>query len=404
MFPVAVMAAGCSLAENWPCWRGPRLDGTSLETNVPVVWGATERASHFAWKTALSGTGHASPIVWEDAVFVVAATGNEEERQLIRIDRDTGAVRWQVPVVRTPPEGKHDLNSRASSTPATDGTLVFTAFLAGSEMVVSAHDFSGRQVWQVRPGTFSSRHGFCSSPVVFEDLLLVNGDHDGDSYLLGLERATGRTRWKTPRENHTRSYCVPLVRELAGRTQMILSGDKQVASYDPRTGRRHWVIQGPTEQFVASLVYNPEANLLFLTGGFPDLHLLGIRPDGSGDVTATHVSWRANKGVSYVPSPISFGPYFLIASDGGMASCYRAADGTLVWQERLGPGEHASLVSAGGLVHFLGDDGVTTVVRPGEKYEKVARNELGERCFASPAISGGRVFLRGDHHLFCVGP
>ncbi len=395
----ALMVVSAARAENWPSWRGPRQDGSSLETNVPVTWSAN---SHVAWKTTLPGAGHASPIVWNDAVFVVAAIEDTQERHLIRLDRAKGGIAWDVPVVRAGPEGKHDLNSRASSTPATDGSSIFTAFLAEKEMVVSAHDFSGKQVWQVRPGTFSSRHGFSSSPVVFEDLVLVNGDHDGDSYILALDRASGKTRWKTPRENHTRSYCVPFIRDIAGRTQMILSGDKQVASYDPRTGKRHWVIQGPTEQFVASLVYNPDARLLFLTGGFPELHLMGIRPDGTGDVTSTHVAWRANKGVSYVPSPISFGPYFLVASDGGMASCYRAVDGKLLWQERLGPGEHASLVSAGGLVYFLGDDGVTTVVRPGDTFDKVARNELGEHCFASPAISNGRMFIRGDQHLFCL--
>src|SRR6185436_9910759 len=157
-------------------------------------------------------------------------------------------------------------------------------FLDGSEMVVAAFDFQGEQKWLVRPGPFSSMHGFCSSPILYRDKLIVNGDHDGESYIVALARRDGRTLWKTPRENKTRSYCVPLIRELSGRTQMILSGDKSIASYDPNNGKLHWFLNGPTEQYVASLVYNPKADLLFMTGGFPEHHLLGLRHNGSGTI------------------------------------------------------------------------------------------------------------------------
>jgi hypothetical protein len=312
---------------------------------------------------------------------------------------------WQTPVLTAPLERKHQLNSHASSTPATDGERVYVAFLDGKEMLVAALDFTGKPVWTVRPGSFSSMHGFCSSPTLFKDLVIVNGDHDGDSYIVALERKTGKTVWKTPRENRTRSYCAPIIRQLASRTQMILSGDKCVASYDPNNGQRHWVIDGPTEQFVASIVYSERAGLLFVTGGFPEHHLMGVRPDGTGNVTQTHVVWhtRDPKTVSYVPSPIAFGDYFLIVSDApGYANCIEAATGKVLWQEKLGE-HHASLVSAGGLVYFLSDAGVTTVIRPGPTFEIVARNELGEKCFASPALSQGRVFLRSDLHLVCIG-
>jgi outer membrane protein assembly factor BamB len=230
----------------------------------------------------------------------------------------------------------------------------------------------------------------------------VNGDHDGDSYIVALDRQTGKTLWKTPRQNKTRSYCVPLIRELDGRTQMVLSGDKCVASYDPNNGRLHWIIDGPTEQFVASPVYSPKTDLLYITGGYPDHHLLAIKPDGHGNVTKTHIVWRTNKGVAYVPSPILEGDYFLIVSDSGVAHCFEAATGRLFWQERVGE-HHASLVSANGLVYFLNDDGVTRVVKPGPDFQLVAQNELGEKCFASPAISKGQIFLRGERNLFCVG-
>jgi outer membrane protein assembly factor BamB len=383
-------------AENWPVWRGPRGDGTSQEPKVPVHWSGQ---SNMVWKTALPGSGHASPIVWSDRIFTVSAV--EDERVLFCLNTEDGSVRWRETVLKAPLEGKHRLNSHASSTPATDGKQVYVAFLDGKQMAVAAYDLDGHRRWLVRPGPFASMHGFCSSPILFEDKVIVNGDHDGDSYLVALSREDGRTLWKTPRENHTRSYCVPLLRTLSGRDQMILSGDKCVASYDPHNGSRHWVIDGPTDQFVASVVYNPGADLLFVTGGYPDHHILAVRPDGQGNITDTHIAWRTNKGVSYVPSPISEGDYFLIVSDAGFGCCFQAATGQLHWQERLGE-QHASLVSAGGLVYFLNDAGVTHVIRPGPSYELVAKNVLGEECFASPALSNGRIYIRGYEHLFCI--
>lgn len=392
-------AGGTALAEHWPGWRGPRLDGTSLEAGVPIHWSGT---SNVAWKTVLPGHGHASPIVWGNRVFTVAADPVEQTRLLLCLDRDTGRMLWQRAVVKSPLERKHSLNSHASSTPVTDGELVYVAFLDQREMVVAAYDLAGERRWLVRPGGFSSMHGFCSSPILFEDRVIVNGDHDGDSYLVALDRRTGSTVWKTPRRNKTRSYCVPLIRELAGRTQMILSGDKCVASYHPRDGTLHWIIDGPTEQFVASIVYNERVDLLFVTGGYPDHHILAVKPDGNGNITRSDkIVWRTNRGVAYVPSPIAAGDYFLVVSDSGVAHCFEAKTGRIAWQERMGE-HHASLVSAGGLVYFLNDDGVTHVVRPGPAYDLVARNELGERTFASPAISDGRLFLRGDRHLYCI--
>jgi hypothetical protein len=393
-----VLLAGSAVAENWPCWRGPRGDGTSLEQNVPVEWSGTENV---AWKVAVPGTGHASPIVWGDRIFLTSCQEEAKQRLLVCFDRRTGEKLWQVVVLESPLEHKHQLNSFASSTPATDGTRVYCTFLDRNEMVVAAYNFDGRQLWLKRPGKFSSVHGYCSSPVLFENRVIVNGDHDGDAYLVALDNADGHTLWKTPRENKTRSYSTPIIREIDGRTQMILSGNKCVASFDPRSGERHWIIDGPTEQFVASVVYN--GRLLFLTAGFPDLHMLAIRPDGHGNVTGTHIAWRTSKGASYVPSPIAAGDYFLVVADGGIATCFDADNGTTRWTQRMGPHFSASLVSAAGLVYFLADDGTTSVVRPGDKFDRVAENKLGEYCYASPAISQGQIFLRGEKHLYAIG-
>jgi len=408
--PLLILLAGiaralpaAAAAEEWPSWRGPRGDGSSLETGLPTDWdGPTGR--NIRWKTAIPGTGHASPIVWGDRIFVVSCRESELQRILLCLDRTSGRILWEQTVIRAPLEKKHRLNSYASSTPATDGRLVYVAFLDRNEIVVAAYDFDGRQRWLARPGEFSSMHGFCSSPVLFENLVIVNGDHDGDAYLAALDRQSGKTVWKTPRENKTRSYCVPIIRQIDGRWQMILSGSKCVASYDPRDGSRHWIIDGPTEQFVASLVYNGE--LLFLTAGFPEFHILAIRPDGRGNVTDTHIAWRTTKGCSYVPSPIvgGGGKYFLLVSDGGLASCFVAATGERLWMERIGPHYSASPIEVDGLIHFLSDRGATKIVRPGPQFDLVAENELGEDCYASPAVSRGCIFIRAEKHLYCIGP
>jgi len=387
------------LAENWPCWRGPREDGTSIESNVPIHWSAT---SNVVWKTELPGFGHASPIVYGDHIFTVSAVTETQDRLLLCLDRKAGKMLWQRTVLNATLEDKHTLNSFASSTPVTDGTLVYVAFLDREQMFVAAYDLKGTQRWSVRPGPFFSHHGFCSSPVLYRDKVIVNGDHDGDSYLIALDRADGHTLWKTPRENHTRSYCAPIIREMAGRPQMVLSGNKCVASYDPNNGSRHWIIDGPTEQFVASPVYSEKTGLIYITAGYPAHHILAISPDGVGDVTLTHILWRTTRGAAYVPSPIIEGDYFLVISDSGVAHCFDARTGKLAWAERLGE-EHASLVSANGRVYFLNDRGVMNVVQCGPEFVRLAQNEIGERCFASPAISQRQIFLRGDKHLFCIG-
>jgi len=408
-------------AEDWPCWRGPRGDGTSLQKNAPIDWNGPQ-AKNIAWKVPIPGVGHASPIVSGNRIFLVTCNEETKDRILLCLDRATGRSLWQEVVINAPLGKKHALNSHASSTPATDGKAVFVTFLepdlgrdelpdpsdrrqpTPGNMVVAAYDFDGNRKWLVRPGRFSSVHGYCSAPVLFKDFVIVNGDHDGDGYLVALDRASGRTAWKRDRVNNTRSYCAPIIRQIDGRTQMVLSGSKCIASYDPHDGSRHWIIDGPTEQYVASLVFN--GKLLFMTAGFPELHIMAIRGDGRGNVTDTHVAWHTTKGCSYVPSPITGGDgkYFLVVSDKGIASCFEAATGERHWMERIGPHYSASAVEADGLVHFLSDEGVTTIVRPGEEFKIVAENRLGENCYASPAISDGRIYIRAEKHLYCIGP
>jgi outer membrane protein assembly factor BamB len=404
---LVVSLLSCELsAENWPGWRGPRGDGTSLDRNVPTKWSGSENV---AWKVAIPGVGHASPIIWEDRIIVVTCLPEEEQRCLICLDRKSGQQLWMTTALTSPLERKHKLNSFASSTPVTDGERVYVSFLDRKDMFIAAYDFQGNRKWAVRPGPFSSVHGYCSSPILYKDTVIINGDHDGDAYIVALEKDSGKTRWKSRRENKTRSYCTPIIRDIDGRTQMILSGSMCVASYDPDDGSRHWIIDGPTEQYVASLVYDGE--LIYLTCGFPQEHLMGIRPDGKGNVTDTHVVWHhRTKDAAYVPSPIVVDGYFIIPDDFGTVTCYEARSGELQWREKLARHYSASALETNGLVYLFADqgierdeEGVTTIIKPGPKLEIVTQNTLGEPVYASPAVYDGQLFLRSQKHLYCIG-
>ena len=408
--------AGLIRAENWPGWRGPSGDGVSAGEGIPTKWSSTE---NIAWKIAVPGEGHSSPIVWGDKVFLTSSLTEKNKRILLCIDRLSGQTVWQRDVVQSPPETIHRLNSRASGTPATDGKQVYVTFMraegdkviapnVGSErlitpgkIIVAAYDLDGNEKWKTNVGDFVSAHGFNTCPVLFEDLLILNGDHDGDAYLVALDRQSGRQRWRTRRENKTRSYVTPIIREIDGITQMILSGSLCIASYDPRNGKRHWIVDGPTEQFVASVVY--DGKYVFATGGYPERHTLAIRPGGKRNVTDTHIAWRTTRGAAYVPSPIISGRYLLMGADSGSASCFEARTGKRHWMERLPGGHSPSPVSADGLVYFVSDRGVTTIIRPSETFAVIAKNELGEPVSASPAISQGQIFLRTHQHLYCIG-
>lgn len=405
-------------AEDWPGWRGPRGDGSSLETDVPETWNGSTGA-HIAWKTALPGEGHGSPAVFGDRVFLASCLPESEERLLCCLDRASGKILWQQTVIKSPLEVKHQLNSYASCTPAVDREAVYVAFLEtdGStapaknvgtarpltpgQIVVAAYDHDGEPRWVRRTGGFSSVHGFCSNPVLVDNLVIINGDHDGDSYVAALDRETGTIVWKRPREHQTRSYVTPIVRDINGRRQLVFSGSKCIVSLDPATGQTHWTINGPTEQFVASLVY--DGRHFFMAAGFPTHHVLAIRPDGSGNVTESHVAWHVKNVACYVPSPVVVDKYLLVADDRGTANCFDTATGARHWQARLGTHYSGSLVLVQGKVWFTDDDGVTKIVEPGPQLKVVAENPLGEPVYSSPAIAHGEAFLRGQMNLYCIG-
>jgi outer membrane protein assembly factor BamB len=404
---VLVLAAGAP-AEDWPGWRGPRGDGTSTEKGIPLHWSKTD---NIAWKVPIPGKGHSSPIVSGDRIFVTTCLEKEEKRLLLCLDRRDGKLLWERVVLTARLERKHGLNSFASSTPVTDGKYVWVTFLEYPDMQVVCYDNNGKLIWRHSPGKLLSMHGFCTSPVLHRDLLILNGDQDADAYIVALDKNTGAEKWRVDRPNKTRSYCTPILIESPKRpgvTQLVLSGSKSVTGYDADTGKLLWIIDGPTEQYVASLVYLDET--LFLTTGFPEYHLMGISPDGEGNITKTeHIRWhighRENgaRGASYVPSPLAYAGHFFVVSDPGFLGCIETRSGKRVWMNRLGKHHSASPVLSEGLMYFPDDDGITWVVKASPKFEVVAKNALEEECHASPAISHGQLFIRTLNHLYCIG-
>jgi outer membrane protein assembly factor BamB len=387
-------------AENWPAWRGPRGDGTSLETSVPTEWSATR---NIAWKTVVPGAGHSSPIVWDDRVFTATAMPEKKERALLCFDRRTGQILWRTTVLTADLESKNGENSFASCTPATDGERVYVAFLDIKQVVVAAFDFSGKQLWLVRPGEFQNDHGFSSSPVLYQDKVILSAQGKQGNFLVALSCADGHTLWKHALDNPSNSFGQPLARLLAGRPQIILCGDKAVTSFSPQDGARLWFVESPSTDSVITPVLSEQTGLLLSASSWPKKELQAIKPDGQGDVTKTRIVWRSVPGAPYVPSPIAVDRFFLTVGEAGNEIyCFDATTGQILWHERVGH-SHASPVSAAGMVYFLNDKGVTQVIKAGDKYELVASNDLGEKCFASPAFSRGQIFLRGATNLYCVG-
>jgi outer membrane protein assembly factor BamB len=425
--------ASAARAENWPQWRGPRLDGTSHEKNLPLQWSAEE---NIAWRTPLPGIGHSSPIVVGDRVFVTTCLIEqkllEKPRMLICVDRVNGKVLWQREVIKSQLEPKHGLNSYASATPAADESRVYVTFLRSRpmkkddraiapnirpdekalalwqtivpEMVLACYTMQGKKLWEIVPGRFYSRHGFCSTPILYKNLVIVNGDQDATAYIAAFDKTTGDEKWRIDRPNRTRSYCVPLIAKAGGKTQMVLTGSLGVDSYDPEEGTPLWHQDGPTEQYVASPVYG--SGLFFMTAGFPTYHNWTVRPDGHGNITKTHVVWHEkanNLKAAYVPSPLAYGGLFYVVSDTGYLSCFEGKSGERLFMEKLGSHHSASPVLADGHIYLSDDTGTTHVVKAGRTFELISQNPLGEECFSSPAVSGGQIFIRTNHSLVCIG-
>ncbi|MGQ0634949.1 MAG: outer membrane protein assembly factor BamB family protein [Planctomycetaceae bacterium] len=383
---------------DWPCWRGPAVNGRSADTNAPTRWSAAE---NIIWQTDVPGRGHSSPTLCGRHILLATADDETEVQSLLAFDRETGQPLWTTVIHTNGFVHKHEKNSHASATPACDGRRAYITFLNRDAIWVTAVDLDGSIVWQKEAGGFKTMHGYAASPALYGSLVIVASDSDGKSFLAALRSDTGEIAWKVDRPGQT-SFASPIVAPVAGRDQVLLSGCEITAGYDPATGDELWRCQGPTMVIASTMTY--AGDHVFTSGGFPGVGTMCIRADGTGDVTETHLVWRKARRF-YVPSLLVCDDLLYGVTDDGVAHCFDATTGEQLWQQRMGPGVAftSSPILAGDCIYACDEAGKTHVIKAGPKLERVAENDLGEGIFASPTICGGRIYLRTNKRLYCIG-
>lgn len=417
-------------AANWPQWRGPDGSGISNEKNLPAKWTPT---TNIKWKAAIPGRGHSSPIVWGNRVFVTTAVegdmvpgakavkhlnegkeflhpdsiGADRKHQfkVIALNRESGKILWEALAWEgTPYDNRHRKSSYAASTPATDGKLVYAFF--GTEGLY-AYDFNGKLAWKAQLGNLATvGMGTGTSPILYDNVVIVQCDEDNGeaSFIVALDKKTGKEVWRTPRKVQV-SWSTPLLVKTATRSELITSGTETVVSYDPATGKELWRHKGVESNAIPSPVANNE--MVFLVAGFPAKIAMAIKLGGSGDLTGTpNVPWKYAKGTAYVPSPILYGDYLYLTTDRGILTCIDAKTGEVKYEGGRIPIPAtftASPVAFEGKILMTSEDGDTFIVKAGPKHEVLGTNSVGEPVYASPAIADGRIFIRGEKNLYCIG-
>jgi outer membrane protein assembly factor BamB len=387
---------------DWPWWRGPTRDGVAVaEQAPPQTWSETE---NILWKAKVPGRGHASPTVCGDRVFLATADETQEIQSVLCYDRRTGRELWKVDVHAGKMDHKgHKKSSQASATVACDGERVFANFLHDGGIYTTALDLDGRQLWQSRISDFVTHQGFGSSPAIYQSLVLVSTDNKAGGVVAALDRQTGKTVWEKERPKQP-NYTSPVVLNVAGRDQLLLSGCDHVSSFDPLTGKPLWEIEGSTTECVGSIV--TDGMLVFASGGYPKKLTVAVRADGSGKV-----AWE-NTTQTYVPSMMVHNGYLFTVTDAGIAYCWKAATGEEMWKERLGGTFNTSPVLVGDQLFATDQEGKTTIFQASpEGFQLVGTNQLGEDVYATPVFCGGQIFMRvaegtdaaRQEWLYCIG-
>jgi outer membrane protein assembly factor BamB len=426
---VLIAVSGAATAANWPQWRGANGSGISNEKNLPAEWTPTK---NIKWKTPIAGRGHSSPIVWGNKIFLTTAIEGEvipgakavkhtsEGREflhpdsvgadhkhtfkVIALDRNTGKILWEtVAWEGTPYDNRHRKSSYAASTPATDGKLVYAFF--GTEGLY-AYDYNGKLAWKAQLGNLGTvGMGTGTSPILYENLVIVQCDEENgeSSFIVALDKKTGKEVWRTPRKVQV-SWSTPLLVRAATRAELITSGTELVISYDPATGKELWRHKGVESNAIPSPVANND--MVFIVAGFPAKIAMAIKLGGNGDLTGTpNVPWTYAKGTAYVPSPILYGDYLYLTTDRGILTCIDAKTGEVKYEGGRIPIPAtftASPVAFEGKILMTSEDGDTFIVRAGPKHEIIGTNSIGEAVYASPAVADGRVFIRGEKNLYCI--
>lgn len=394
----ALVWPGHAAAQDWPEFRGPGGQGHSVERGVPLEW---SEARNIAWKTPIPGQGWSSPVVSDGRIWLTTAV---EDRgvslRAVAFDTATGREVVNVEVFRTrSPAARHPKNSYASPSAVVEGDRVYVHFGTDGTAALTT---AGGVVWKTR-FNYASQHGAGASPILYGDLLILNCDGGDDAFVVAIDKRTGKTRWKTSRRRPwDQAYTTPLVIRVGDRDQLVSVGAFRTAAYDPESGKEIWrVSYGDGFSNVPRPVY--AHGLVYIATGFHQPAIMAVRPDGTGDVSKTHVAWTLQRAAPLTPSPLIVGDELYLVTDAGIASCLDARTGAIVWQQRLNGTFSASPVFADGRIYFLSEDGVASVIAPGREYRPLARNVLDGSTLASMAVAGGSIYIRSGSHLYRIG-
>jgi outer membrane protein assembly factor BamB len=396
-------------AENWPQWRGPMRNGVSRESNLPVRWSKTE---NIAWRLPLPDWSGATPIVWNDRIFLSISEGRN--LSLWAVDRAKGAVLWKRPL--SAGNYRAMKQNMSSPSPVTDGRQVWVVTGTG---ILKGFDFDGRELWtrdlQKDYGQFGMEYGYASSPLLFEDSLYLEVLHglntDAPSYVLRIDKATGRTVWRVERPTRAirespDAYTTPALLQYGGSSEIVILGGDLITGHDPATGKEIWRATGlnPYNNGNYRIVASPTVFGDMIYAPSRERPFLALRAGGRGDVSKSHVLWSFDSGPD-VPSPVTDGTYLYVLRDNGILFCLDAKTGKRIYgPQRLPPSSYSgSLVLADGKIYVTNEDGVTAVVKAGPIFELLAANDFEEYTLSSPAISNGQIFIRTASALYAIG-
>jgi outer membrane protein assembly factor BamB len=401
----ATSSAALCADDDWRAWRGPNANGVAADGQSPPTSWSTKK--NVVWKTPVPGRGHSSPIVVGDKVLLTSADERRQIQAVFCFDRKSGRQLWMATINQGGfPRRIHPKNTHASPTLASNGEQVFGTFCNHGKVQLVALDLKGKELWNKYVGPYRPRrfeYGYAPSPLLYKSTVIVASESDVDAYLAAFEQKSGREVWRTPRTK-TITYSSPIVGNVAGRDQLLMSGGLKVASYDPANGRPLWSATGTAGATCGTAVW--DGDLVFASGGYPQRETVAVKADGSKEVV-----WRV-RDKSYEQSMLAHDGYLYAFNDQGVALCWRARDGKPMWRKRLAGPVSASPVLAGGNIYATNEKGTTWVFKASPNaYEEVAQNQLEEESFATPTICGNRIFLRvatiskepRQETLYCLG-
>ncbi len=391
----------------WPQFHGPTGDCVAQATDLPLDWSESE---NIVWKTVIHDFGWASPVIWQDQVWMTTANEDGTKMYAVCVDARTGEIVHDL-LLFDDQQPTDDLktNSFASPTPVVEPHRVYVHF--GTYGTACLDTDTGEMLWKRRDLHCDHLRGPGSSPYLEEDRLFLIFDGADRQFVVALDKKTGRTIWKKPRSTDygdmdgdlRKAYDTPLMIDVDGRKQLVCTGAHETIAYDPPTGEEIWKVGYKGFSNASRPVFHE--GMVLVNSGFSRAKLLAVDPRGRGDVTESHVRWRLEKGVPLKPTPVVVGERLYLPGDDGILTCVDVESGKMIWQERLGGNFSASPLVAEGRIYLPDESGITTVIAPSsenERCEILAENELENGCMASPAAVGNAVFLRTKTHLYRI--